>query len=71
MQMRTRKAMVENPNLLMGFVEMDETYIGAKKIRKSSKDKDGDGNKTFMQGGKNRVFFYDRFCKNRCFKLRF
>ena len=44
MQMRIRKAMIENPSLLMGFVEMDETYIGAKKIRKSSKDKDDDGN---------------------------
>lgn len=44
MQMRVRKAMTETPSLLMGLVEMDETYIGAKKIRKSSKDKDDDGN---------------------------
>lgn len=44
MQMRIRKAMIDTPSLLVGIVEMDETYIGARKPRKSSKDKDDDGN---------------------------
>lgn len=44
MQMQIRKATVETPSLLLGIVEMDETYIGAKRPRKSSKDKDDDGN---------------------------
>lgn len=43
MQMQIRKAMLETPSLLLGVVEMDETYIGGKP-RKSSKDKDDDGN---------------------------
>jgi transposase-like protein len=44
MQMRIRNAMTETPSLLLGVVEMDETYIGARKPRKTSKDKDDDGN---------------------------
>jgi transposase-like protein len=44
MQMRIRKAMIETPELLNGVVEMDETYIGARKPRKESKDKDDQGN---------------------------
>jgi transposase-like protein len=44
MQMQIRKAMTEQPSLMSGVVEMDETYIGAKKPRKSSKDKDEKGN---------------------------
>lgn len=44
MQMRVRRAMVETPSLLTGIVEMDETYIGARKPRKESKDKDDQGN---------------------------
>lgn len=44
MQMQIRKAMIETPSLMTGVVEMDETYIGARKIRKESKDKDEDGN---------------------------
>ena len=44
MQMRIRKAMTETPSLLAGIVEMDETYIGARRPRKSSKDKDDQGN---------------------------
>lgn len=44
MQMRIRKALLENPELMKGVVEMDETYIGARKPRRTSKDKDDDGN---------------------------
>jgi transposase-like protein len=44
MQMQIRKAMIETPSLMTGVVEMDETYIGARKPRKSSNDKDEDGN---------------------------
>jgi transposase-like protein len=43
MQMQVRKAMVETPSLMTGVVEMDETYIGARKPRKESKDKDDNG----------------------------
>lgn len=43
MQMRIRQALVDSPSLLLGVVEMDETYIGGKP-RKTSKDKDDDGN---------------------------
>lgn len=44
MQMRIRRAMVDTPSLLNGIIEMDETYIGARKPRKTSKDKDDYGN---------------------------
>lgn len=44
MQMQIREAMVETPSLMTGIVEMDETYIGARKPRKESKDKDENGN---------------------------
>ncbi len=44
MQMRIRKAMVETPSLLVGIVEMDETYVGARRPRKEAKDKDDQGN---------------------------
>lgn len=44
MQMRIRIALTETPSLLLGVVEMDETYIGARTPRKTSKDKDDDGN---------------------------
>ncbi|MEY4433166.1 MAG: hypothetical protein RLZZ44_1299 [Bacteroidota bacterium] len=43
-QMQIRQAMVETPSLMTGIVEMDETYIGARKPRKESKDKDENGN---------------------------
>ena len=44
MQMRIRRAMIDTPSLLSGIVEMDETYVGARKPRKSSNDKDDSGN---------------------------
>ena len=44
MQMRIRRAMIDTPSLLSGIVEMDETYVGARKPRKSSSDKDDKGN---------------------------
>ena len=36
--------MIETPRLITGVVAMDETYIGAKKPRKESKDKDENDN---------------------------
>jgi len=38
MEMRIRRAMIEDPELMNGFVEMDETYIGGKP--RKGKDKD-------------------------------
>lgn len=41
MQMRIRKAMLDNSSLLSGIVEMDETYVGGKpRTRNNNKDDD-------------------------------
>jgi hypothetical protein len=45
MGMRIRNAMFEQGELLRGICEMDETYIGPRKIRKGNFPKGGGHNK--------------------------
>ncbi len=50
MMHRIRKAMKDDGRLLMGIVEMDETYVGGKPVKSNNRDDDVDGGNTSTRG---------------------